>query len=66
MKPVKTGDGWEIRDGETVIVTTASWPPRDPDNLETLFEEANISTPQKELFKILFGVVEPEDETSQS
>ena len=61
MTPIEVSDGWEIRDGDEVIIHSATWPPRDPDDLETLFEEANISTPQKELFKILFGVIEPEN-----
>ena len=64
--PVYTDDGIEIRDGDDVIATFNTWPPREEDGLETLFEDANISTPQKELFKIVFGVVELEDERSDT
>ena len=62
MKPYRTGDGWEVRDGDETIIVFDTWPPKDPEDLETLFSEADISTPQKELFKILFGVIDPEDE----
>ena len=61
---VRTDDGIEIRDGDDVIATFNTWPPRDSDGLDTLLEDANISTPQKSLFKILFGTVELHDERS--
>jgi len=66
LTPVRTDDGIDTRDGEDVIVTVNTWPPRDDQTLEDLFDEANISTPQKDLFKILFGVAELEDERDQS
>lgn len=65
-KPVRTNDGIEIRDRNDVIATFNTWPPRENDALEDLFDDANISTPQKELLKILFGVVELEDERSDT
>ena len=65
-QPVKTDDGIEIRDGAEIIATVTSCPPRDEDGLEQLFDDANISTPQKDLFKILFGVAEIEDERTDT
>ena len=62
---VRTDDGIEIRDGDDVIATFNTWPPREDEGLEQLLEDANISTPQKGLFKILFGVVDLEDESDQ-
>ena len=62
-QPVRTEDGFEIRDGSDVIATFNTWPPRDDDGLELLFDDANISNPQKELFKILFGVAELVDDS---
>ena len=61
---VRTDDGVEIRDGDDVIATFNSWPPREDGGLEQLFDDANISTPQKSLFKILFGTVKLHDERS--
>jgi len=58
---VQTDDSIEIRDGDDVIATFNTWPPREDEGLEQLFDGANISTPQKGLFKILFGVAELED-----
>ena len=66
MKAYRTDDGIEIRDGDEVLTKTSTWPPSDADKLDTLFNNVSISTPQKELFKILFGVVEPIDERSDS
>ena len=60
--PVQTDDGIEIRDGDDVIATFSTWPPRGNEGLEQLFDDANISNPQKQLFKILFGVANLEDE----
>ena len=65
-KPVRTDDGIEIRDDDDVVATFNTWPPRDDEGLEQLFDDADISTPQKGLFKILFGVVELEDERSDT
>ena len=66
MRAVQTDDGIEIRDGDDVITTVATWPPRKAEALDELFEATDISTPQKELFKILFAVVELQDEREQS
>jgi len=62
-EPVRTDDGIEIRDGDDVVATFNTWPPRENDGLDQLFEDANISTPQKQLFKILFGLVELDDQS---
>ena len=63
---VRTDDGIEIRDGDDVIATFNTWPPREDDGLEQLLDDANISSPQKGLFKILFGVVDLVDERDHS
>ena len=55
---IRTEDSIEIRDGGDVIASFDTWPPREEEGLEMLFDDANISTQKKELFKILFGVVE--------
>ena len=60
--PVKTDDGIEIRDGDEVIATFNTWPPRQSDEIENLFEDANVSQPMKGLLHILFGVAELKDE----
>jgi len=58
----RTDEGIEIRDDDSVVAEFNTWPPRDADSLDDLFDEGNISTPQKELFRILFGVDKPIDE----
>ena len=63
---VRTDDEIQIRDGDDIIATFDTWPPKDAEGLETLFNDANISTPQKGLFKILFGVAEVKDERSDT
>ena len=65
-RAIRTNKSIEIRDGDDVIATFNTWPPREDEGLEQLFEDANISTPQKDLFKILFGVVDIEDERDHS
>jgi len=59
---VRTDDGIEIRDGDEVIVVSKTWPPREPDVLDILFDDANISQPTKGLLNILFGVTDLADE----
>ena len=66
LEPVRTDDGIEYRDGNEVVVMGKTWPPRDPEVVKTLLEHANISTPDKELRMLLFGVVEPMDERDNS
>ena len=61
---VQTDNGIEIRDSGTVVATFDTWPPRDADGLSLLFDDANISQSQKEMFHILFGVAEVQDERS--
>ena len=61
---VRTDDGIEIRDGESVIATAEAWPPRDPDTLADLFDDANVSSSTKDLLTLLFGVIELDDETT--
>ena len=63
---VQTDDGIEIRDGDDVIAEFNTWPPREDEGLDQLFDDANISTPQKELFKILFAVADLHDERSDT
>ena len=65
-KAVRTEKGIVIKDDNESITTCATWPPNEDETLEVLFDEANISTPQKELFKVLFGIVELEDERSDT
>ena len=56
MRVVKTDEQWDIKEGDTVIASSDSYPPTDETVIEAILEEANISTDQKEMFKILFGV----------
>lgn len=63
FNPVQVDGGIEIRDGNgNIIETFNTWPPREAEQLDSLFEEANISTPQKDLWKLMFGVTELQDE----
>ena len=62
---VRTDDGIEIRDEEKVVTTTDSWPPRDVDALEDLFDDANVSSPTKDVLTLLFGVGGLTDETTE-
>lgn len=55
-KAHKVNGGIEIRDGDKVITTVNTWPPRDAEALEDLFDDANVSQPMKGLLRILFGV----------
>ena len=66
LKPVRTDDGIEYRDGDGVVVVGNTWPPREPEVIEELLEHANISTPDKELRMLLYGIVEPDDEGDNS
>ena len=62
---VRTDDGIEIRDGDEVIAVSKTWPPREPDVLDILFDHANISQPTKGLLNILFAVTELEHEDEE-
>ena len=63
--PVRTDDGIEIRDDDgEVIVTSKTWPPREPADLDALFDDGNISNPTKELLMLLFGVTDVSNEQS--
>lgn len=35
----------KTRDGGNVVAKFSTWPPREKEGLEKLFDEANISTP---------------------
>ena len=64
--PVRTDDGIEIRDNDDVVAQFNTWPPRDPDGLEDFFDDADISQPNKSVFRILFGVEELVDERTDT
>ena len=64
-QPVKTDSGIEIRDSNGDTITTVnSWPPRDRESVDKILDDANISEPTRGLLRLLFGVVELEDETN--
>jgi hypothetical protein len=67
--PVKTDDGFEIRDENANTIwgpsETHSWPP-NAEMMEAVFDDANISQPTKDVFRLLAGLSEIKDERSQS
>lgn len=66
LKPVRTDEGIEYRDGDHVVVVGHTWPPRESEVVEALLEHSNISTPDKDLRMVLYGAVEPDNERSDS
>ena len=62
----RTEDGIEIRDGDKLVTVADTWPPRDEETLDQLFNEASISQPTKGVLKVLFGVIEVKDERDQN
>ena len=64
---ILTDSGLEIRDeNETVIwgpSESYSWPPNE-EMLNAVLEDANISDPNKAVFKVMLGLVEIKDETT--
>ena len=61
----KTDEGIEIRNGEDVITTVHTWPPRDPNGLDDLLKHAEISDPTRSVIRILFGVEELIDDREE-
>ena len=67
--PVLTDDGLEIRDGNGNVVwgpsEQYSYPPNE-EMMEAVFEDANISNPNKAVFRLITGLVDVQDEREQS
>ena len=67
--PVLTDDGLEIRDGDGNVVwgpsEQYSYPPNE-EMMEAVFEDANISNPNKAVFRLITGLVDVQDEREQS
>ena len=67
--PVLTDDGLEIRDGDGNVVwgpsEQYSYPPNE-EMMEAIFADANISNPNKAVFRLITGLVDVEDEREQS
>lgn len=63
--PVLTDVGLEIRDKNGSVIwgpsECYSWPPNEQ-MMEAVFEEANISNPNKAVFRLITGLVDVEDE----
>ena len=55
-KAYQTENGIEIRDGGDVVITVNSWPPRDEDKIDALFDDADISDPTRSVLHLLLGV----------
>ena len=64
-KAVQTDDGIEIRNGDEVITTVNTWPPRDAEAFEDLFDDANVSQPMKGLLWILFDIGDIKDDRDE-
>ena len=66
-KPVITDDGLEIRDDNDNVIwgpsETYSWPP-NADMMEAVFEDANISNPNKAVFRLITGIEDVQEERS--
>ena len=60
----KTDSGIEIRNEDDLITTTNTWPPRNKQALEDLFDETDLSETQKHVFKILFGAADLDENTT--
>jgi len=68
--PVLTDEGLEIRDKNGTVIwvpsETYSWPPNE-EMMEAVFEDASISQPTKDVFRMLVGLADIDDErTNQS
>lgn len=58
-QPVKTADGFEIRDpaGNVVWSTTGGWQyPPSADALEAIFEYENVNTGMRRVLRIMVGI----------
>lgn len=64
-EPVLTDDGLKIRDGNGNVVwgpsESYSWPPNE-EMMEAIFNDANISNPNKAVFRLIGGLVDIQDE----
>ena len=66
-QPVKTDDGIEIRDSSGELITTVnSWPPRDREPVDKILDDAEIPESTRGILRLLFGVVELDDERDQN
>lgn len=63
-EPVLTDDGLEIRDKTGEVIwgpsKTYSWPPNEY-MMDAVFEDASISQPNKDVFRLLVGLIEITD-----
>lgn len=66
-KAVMTDDGLEIRNSNENVVwgpsEEYSWPPNE-EMMEAVFEDANVSNPNKAVFRLISGLVNIKEETS--
>ena len=67
-QPVLTDEGLEIRDNTDEVVWGPSeqyaWPPSE-EMMEVVFEDANISNPNKAVLRLITGLVDIQDERSE-
>jgi len=66
-QPIKTDDGYEIRDhaGNVVYSTTGGWShPPDPDALEAVFEHENVNTGMRRVLRLMVGIPDVQNEQS--
>jgi len=72
MKPIYNDETGEFRiesDGEIIYGPTESysWPiMQDDEAMDAVLEEGNIGQPQRDMWKLLFGTVKIERESSVS
>lgn len=66
-QPVLTDDGFEIRDKDGTVIwgpsEAYSWPPNE-EMMEAVFDDASISQPNKDVFRLLVGLSDITDERS--
>ena len=67
-EPVLTDDGLEIRDKNGDVIwgpsESYSWPPNE-EMMEAVFEDANISNPNKAVLRLITGLVDLQDDRTQ-
>ena len=66
-QPVRTDDGFEIRDPADNVVysTTDGWSyPPDADAMEAIFEYENVNTGMRRVLRLMEGIPEIQNETS--
>ena len=59
---IQTDSGIEIKDGDKTVTKTKSWPPRNPETIETLLDNAGFDEGEKSALKIMLGVADIGDE----